>query len=341
MSVLRTSRAAVLLIGGIACAIAGIAAANPSERSAKQPACQTGAGDAIPTSSASPHALRIVAQSKTATEKPGEDRPADRAAIKQALQGLSAAFQKGDGKAVASLWTVEGEYTSEDGTTFNGRAPLEKAYTEFFAKNPDNTLEVEVESIRFPSRDTAVVEGYFKLQRGKKKELVVSRCSLLYTREDGRWLIAIAKEWPGDGHTVRDLEWLIGTWEAKRNGMTASTQYEWTKDKTFIRCHFSITQDGRTVTGTQIFGKDPATGMLKVWTFEDGGGIGEADVMREGKKWTFTARGTTADGDSISATNIMTPQDDNSFLWQSVERSMNDEPLPDQPPIKVTRVKGK
>ena len=100
---------------------------------------------------------------------------------------------------MAAHWTAEGEYTSDDGTTFSGRAALEKAYAEFFAKNPDNALEVEVDSIRFPSRDTAVVEGHFKLHKGKKKELIVSKCSFLYAREDGKWLIAIAREWPGDG----------------------------------------------------------------------------------------------------------------------------------------------
>lgn len=195
--------------------------------------------------------------------------------------------------------------------------------------------------MRFPSRDTAVVEGHFKLLKGKKKELIVSKCSFLYTREDGKWLIAIAREWPGDGLSVRDLEWLIGTWEAKRDGMVATTKYEWTTNKSFIRCQFSIVQDGRTSSGMQMFGKDPATGLLRVWTFEDGGGIGQADITRDGKKWMFASQGTTADGDSISATNIMTPLDGDSFLWQSVERSLNDEPLPDQAPIKVTRVKGK
>jgi uncharacterized protein (TIGR02246 family) len=325
------TRPTLLLIGGIAFAVAGIAAAIHWETS------ETSAGQPQP-----PVVLASAqAQPRSEAQPAGDDRAGDRAAIQKTLDGLATAFQKGDGKAVAAFWTGEGEYTSEDGATFTGRAALEKAYTEFFAKNPENALEVEVDSLRFPSRDTAVVEGHFKLRQGKKKDLVVSRCSLLYTREDGKWLIAIAKEWPGDGLSVRDLEWLIGSWEAKRDGMTATTRYEWTKNKTFIRCQFSITQDGRTVTGMQMFGKDPATGLLRVWTFEDGGGIGDAEATRDEKKWTFAAHGTTAEGDSIGATNIMTPLDENSFLWQSVERSMNDEPLPDQPPIKVTRVKSK
>jgi uncharacterized protein (TIGR02246 family) len=272
---------------------------------------------------------------------PPEDRPADRDGLRKALDGFVAAFHKGDGKAVAAHWTAEGEYIDDEGAAFRGRPALEKAYAEFFAKNPGNSLEVEVETIRFPSRDTAVVEGHFKLRKAKGGEMVVSRCSFLYAREDGKWLIAIAREWPGDGLSLRDLEWLIGTWEAKRDETVVRTTYEWTANKSFIRARFSITQNGETQTGMQMIGKMPSTGGLHVWTFEDEGGIGDADITRDGKKWVHNARGATADGRVVTATNILTPIDADSFVWQSVERTLDDEELPDLPPIKVVRVKAK
>jgi len=281
-------------------------------------------------------------QAPAAPQKPAaaEDRQPDRDAVRKAIDGFVAAFRKGDGKAVAAHWTAEGEYISDDGTAYRGRAALEKEYAAHFAKNPGNGLEVEVDAVRFPSRDNAVVEGHFKLRK-KGGELVVSRCSFLYAREDGKWLIAIAREWAGDGLSLRDLEWLVGTWEAKREGTVVSTRYEWTANKSFIRCHFSVTRDGETNTGMQMIGKDPSTGALRVWTFEDEGGVGEADVTRDGKKWTFTARGATAEGQVLTATNVMTPLDADSFLWHSVGRALDGEELPDLPPIKVVRVKGK
>jgi uncharacterized protein (TIGR02246 family) len=269
------------------------------------------------------------------------DRPADRDSVQKAIDGFVAAFQKGDAKTVAALWTAEGEYTSDDGTSFRGRAALEKAYSDFFAKSPNNKLDVEIETIRFPSRDTAVVEGHFKLRKAKDSELNVSQCNFLYARENGQWLIAIARELPSDGLALRDLEWLIGSWEAKREGTAVTTRYEWTKNKTFIRCQFSITKDGETQTGMQMIGKMPSTGGLHIWTFEDAGGIGDADIERDGKKWVHNARGSTADGRVVTATNILTPIDNDSFLWQSVQRTVDEEAQPDQPPIKVNRVKGK
>jgi uncharacterized protein (TIGR02246 family) len=269
-----------------------------------------------------------------------EERQSDRDGVQKAIDGLSAAFRAGDAKAVAGSWTPEGEYIGDDGATFRGRTALEKGYADAFAKGKGSTLEVEVESMRFPSKDTAVVEGHFKL-RTAKGERVVSKCSLLYAREDGKWLIAIAREWPGDGLSLRDLEWLIGTWEAKRDGTTVTTKYEWTANKSFIRCTFSIAQEGQTLTGTQMIGKMPSTGGLHQWTFEDSGGIGDADITRDGKKWVIASRASTADGRVVTATNLLTPIDADTFTFQSVERTMDDESLPDLAPVKVTRVKAK
>jgi hypothetical protein len=90
-----------------------------------------------------------------------------------------------------------------------------------------------------------------------------------------------------------------------------------------------------------MIGKDPATGGLRVWTFEDEGGVGLTEITRDGKRWVFAARGTTAEGQVLTATNILTPLDPDSFLWHAVERRLDDEPQPDLPPVRVARVKPK
>ena len=54
------------------------------------------------------------------------------------------------------------------------------------------------------SSGTAVVEGHFKVRRAKG-QLDVTRGSILFAREDGRWHIAILREWPTDGLTL-DVE---------------------------------------------------------------------------------------------------------------------------------------
>ncbi|MCI0704664.1 MAG: SgcJ/EcaC family oxidoreductase [Planctomycetia bacterium] len=329
MSLKHTSSTLILLLGGLTVVAIWFAFEGSHSRSSGHPPVVSVLPPPTPTVPPPAEPIATVAP---------EDRPADREGVQKAVDSFVTAFRKGDGKAVADHWTAEGEYIGDDGATFRGRADLEKAYAEFFKKNPGNSLEVEVEAIRFPSKDTAVVEGHFKLRKAKG-ELIVSKCSFLYAREEGKWLIAIAREWPGDGLSLRDLEWLIGSWESKRDGVVVSTKYEWTANKSFIKSQFTITQDGQKHTGTQMIGKDPSTGLLRVWTFEDSGGIGEADIVRDGKKFVHAARGVTPDGQVLTATNIMTQVDADSFLWHAIDRWMDDESLPDLPPIKVTRVK--
>src|SRR4249920_3273218 len=61
------------------------------------------------------------------------DNP-DTAAIKKAGQSFIKAYLAGDAKAMAAHWTENGEYFADDGTTFRGRAAIEKSYAELYAK---------------------------------------------------------------------------------------------------------------------------------------------------------------------------------------------------------------
>jgi hypothetical protein len=51
------------------------------------------------------------------------------------------------------------------------------------------------------------------------------------------------------------------------------------------------------------------------------------------------ATGVEADGGEMTARNIITLVDKDTFTWQSTERTLDDDDLPAIPPVKVTRVK--
>jgi uncharacterized protein (TIGR02246 family) len=313
-------KASIVTAGGLLAALAvGMLAAGgarPQPPGAPQPAAKTGS-------------------------QAGDDkaREADRAAIRQAGESFVKALESGNAKAVAASWAAEGEYIADDGTTVRGRAALEKAYAGFFAKNPKLKVEVQRDSLRFPSRDTAIGEGYFKVRKDQAEASVSARFSALYVREDGKWLMAVLREWPDEGVSLRDIDWLIGDWEVKRDSLEVRTTYEWDENKKFIRGRFTIKQEGRTTTGIQFIGKDPSTGQLRSWTFEGDGGFGEAVWARDGRKWVLDAGGVEADGSKVHATNILTRLDDDSFTWQATNRTEDDDELPNLPPVKVTRVK--
>jgi uncharacterized protein (TIGR02246 family) len=279
------------------------------------------------------------------TDKPVEaaapKRKADEEAIRKASAELTRALEKGDAKALAALWTEEGEYVGGDGTNVRGRAALEAAYTKFFAKNRDVKAETNIDAIRFVGRDSAIEEGFAHVRKGKGKgeEPAASRYSILYAREDGNWRIALLREWPDEGVTLRDLDWLVGTWAAKTEDGEVRTTYEWDENKVFLRARITIKEADRTVTATQTIGKDPRTGGLRSWLFGSDGGFGEAVWSLDGKRWVMEATGVTPDGGEMTATNVLTPIDKDSFSWQSIDRALDGEALPNIAPVKVTRTK--
>ena len=273
----------------------------------------------------------------------GGERKADEDAIRKLSAELTAALEKGDAKAVAGLWTEEGEYVADDGTTVRGRPALEAAYAKFFAKTPQVKVQATIDSIRFVGRDSAVEEGVAKVRKGKGKgkgeESDTSRYSTLYVREDGRWRIALLREWPDDGASLRDLDWLIGSWVGKSGDIEVRTTYEWDENRAFLRVRIAIKEPDRALTATETISKDPRTGGLHSWLFGGDGGFGEASWSRDGKDWVLQASGVTGDGDEMTATNVLTPIDKDSFTWQSIDRARNGEALPNIIPIKVTRAR--
>lgn len=284
------------------------------------------------------HAQTPGSKGKT-TSKEVDAQVADRAAIEKAVTTFADAFAKGDAKAIAAHWTENGEYLSDDGHAFRGRDAIEKEYASSFTKRKGKVkLEVHVDTIRFPSKDTAIEEGHFKV-RTDKEAGSFSKYTVLHVRENGKWLMAIVRESPTAGVSIRDLDWLIGTWAAKRDDGEVNTTYEWWGDKNFIRVGFDIKAKGKSVTGFQMIGGDPATGQLRSWTFDPDGSFGEAVWARDGKKWMQEAAGILPDGSTLAVTNIFTQIDNDTFTFQSVERTHDGEALKDIAPIRVTRVK--
>ena len=277
------------------------------------------------------------AQDKAVTPKKAEppsgdadDRKADRAALEAQMQGFLKAFESGDAERVAAFWTAGGELIEDDGSTHRGRAAIAKVYRELFGSKEKRRAELQRESLRFPSRDTAIEEGQFKVRVGDG-EPTSSRYSVLHVREGGKWLMAVVREWPAEAVSLRDLEWLIGTWVAKRDDTEVRTTYEWAWSKSFIRMRFAIRQKDQTLSGFQMIGKGPESGELRSWTFESEGGFGEASWSREGKRWVLDSTGRQPDGSTMTATNLLVPLGPDSFTWQSVRRSIDGEEVDDLP----------
>ena len=155
----------------------------------------------------------VIAQSPANQGAVADD--ADREAIQKSAGAFSEAFNKGDAKAIAAMWTENGECREVAGETFRGRAAIEKAYTEFFKANRGAKLEVLVKSIRFPAKDLAIEEGLLRQTIGKKSLPASTSYVAVHIREGGQWKIALSSESGVGQDRIEDLDWLIGEWNGK------------------------------------------------------------------------------------------------------------------------------
>ena len=268
------------------------------------------------------------------------EREADRAAIRKVMQSFVAAFEKGDAAQVATHLTAGAEMIPGDAPGIRGREAIQKACAEHFKRHPQQKITLEPESLRFISKDTAIEEGLMRTSV-EQDAPTTQRYNLFHVREDGKWLLAGIREWPsaGEGTELRDLEWLIGSWQAKRADVEVHTTYEWLGNKAFIRGNISVREKDRSVSAMQLIGIDPQTGELAIWVFESDGGVAQGTCTRDGKAWVFETKGLTADGGELGAKNILVRVNNDTITWQPVNLTIDDEEIGDLPPVKVTRVK--
>ena len=84
------------------------------------------------------------------------DHTADEAAIRANIEQFVKAYNAGDAKAVAALFTADGQIEDKDGNVSEGREAIAKTFGELFAATPKKRIEVSVESIRFIGADLAM-----------------------------------------------------------------------------------------------------------------------------------------------------------------------------------------
>jgi hypothetical protein len=88
----------------------------------------------------------------------------------------------------------------------------------------------------------------------------------------------------------------------------------------------------------QIIGRDPLSGRIVAWFFNSDGGHAYGVWTKSGDALACQTQGVTADGLITTATNVMhRSSDKNVFSWQSVGRTLGNEPLPNTEKIVFER----
>ena len=249
-----------------------------------------------PVAPTPPTAPALVAPPATATApqstlKPPPTPPvamsADETAIRRVVAGFAVAYNKGDAKGIAALFTPEGEIVAEDGATHQGRAEIEEEFSGIFKDHPQAHIDIQIESIRFVSPTVAVEIGGTSVMHDPQIPAEHDRYEVIHVKQGTQWQMASARDLPDDaasgGEQLKQLAWLIGDWVDESPDSVVMSSYHWTDDKHFIVGEFTMKIEGRPVmSGTQRIGWDPVMKKLRSWAFDSEGGFMEGSWSREG-----------------------------------------------------------
>ncbi|MEI8373208.1 MAG: SgcJ/EcaC family oxidoreductase [Planctomycetota bacterium] len=276
--------------------------------------------------------------------QPG-DTSGDEVAIRKADEAYVNAFNKHDAKALADAWSPEAVYLNRvTGAEVVGRAAIAEQFTAVFKDQPEVKLELSAQSIQFVSPNVAVEQGIAKTLV-PKADPEEEEYSAVYVRREGQWLLDRVTEktkevTPSRYEQLKPLEWMIGRWVDKDDddNVDIETECKWTKNQSFITRSFTVSAEGKiNMSGMQIIGWDPVAKAIRSWTFDSDNGFSEANWTLKKDRWFIQNKGYLADGRKASMTNVIKQVDQNSFTWQTIERSVGGELLPNINEVVIVR----
>ncbi len=314
----------------------------------QKPAPKPPAGQPTPgaKAEAAPAAKPIPATGAVPAKPAPAAAPADRKADEQALRQLIDAFTKsynaGDAKALAAMFTVDGEIVEQSGETIHGRAAIEEFFAAEFEQHPKSKMEDAVDSLRFLGPIAAVEEGVTTITAEPGEPAESGHYAVIYVKQDGKWLIASDRDLPDDEATgqseLEQLGWLEGSWIDESSEGLVKTRYEWADNHHFLLGHFTVHIAGKPVlNGTQRIGWDPLAKKIRSWVFDSEGGFGESYWTRQGQQWIVKLTGVSRDGQHGSSTSLYTRLGPDRFSFQSHDRVHGDDVTDDSRTITVVR----
>ena len=236
-----------------------------------------------------------------AEAKPAADRSADEAAIRANVARFVKAYNSRDAKAIAALFTPDGQVVDKEGNKSEGRDEIAQTFDDIFKALPKKHLEVNVESIRaFIGSDLAMEVGTTKESFGPDEPPEYDRYTVLHVKRDGKWQMALARDEEGPiasgRERLRPLAWLVGEWVDDGGSAVVISSCRWSKDGNFLLHDFKLEIDGRDeLNVSQRIGWDPLTKHIRAWVFDSEGGFGESVWTRDGSGWIIKATGVCPD----------------------------------------------
>lgn len=268
----------------------------------------------------------------------GQAAPDDQTqAVRDATAAYAAAFNKGDAQAVSGFWAKDAEYVDDDGKSTKGRDAIAELFRPYFTDKElkGSKMALTAASVRVIKGDVALQDGTATITRpdGSTDQ---SRYASVWSKVDGKWVIHSARDLPyGSGSddsssavaSLKDLDWMVGQWEGDKGNVNVSVR--WALDRKFLEQEYKAKRGETDLTVKQFVGFDPLTGQLKSWYFDSRGNYGEGLWERDGNSWLVETAGVLSAGQTGTGRNVFRFVDDQSLVFQSKDREIDGQPIPD------------
>ncbi len=276
------------------------------------------------------------------------DQAADESAIRANAEKYVESYNRRDSRTMASMWSPDAVYTDgSTGEAIVGQAAIAKQLDDVFAGAEDAKLKVTIDSIDFVSPNVAIEKGTAEVTYSKSPT-EKTEYTAVHVKRDGKWMLdrvtdteiddKPAEPPPSNYEHLKELEWMIGSWIDRDETATIETDCEWCKNRNFMTRSFAVViGDQVSKSGMQIVGWDPVSKQIRSWVFDSDGGFSQGTWTRKDQKWMVQQTGTLPDGGKTSALNIFTHVDDDSFTWQSINRQVDGEMLPNIDEVLISR----
>ena len=280
--------------------------------------------------------LLVFQGSSGAADAPKADVPKnEEQAIRTAMQAYEAAFNKGDLEAVTAFWMPDAEFISDNGKATRGRDAIAALTKHAFTVHKGLTIKLVHKSIRFLKPDVAMQDGVVTLA-AQDKAADTAPYTAVWMKIDGKWLLASVRDLPdtapaaGSNYAaLKQLEWLVGEWTGEAKDFSVAVSVRWEKNQSFLIMEQTIKMTDQNLSLTHVIGWDASNQLIRSWVFDSRAGFGEAFWTRRGNEWEIQAAGVLNDGRTTSSLIRWKYVDDHTVDWQSTERQVDSQPMPD------------
>jgi len=258
--------------------------------------------------------------------------------LQKAASDFVTAYNNKDAAAVAALFTEDGEMcdiTAKDLTS--GREQIKGRYEEIFAGDP-SSMAIEVDSVRLVAPNLAIEDGTVHLTPAGDENAPprsMTYTAVLAKNSDGVWQIASTRNLndatDAAGQLADLADVLKGEWTCRTSdGVKLDLAFGWDPTGKFLAGEtLTTTADAEPQSGNIRIGWNAARKCIVSWIFDAKGGVTQGVWTPTDDGWLIRAEGTTADGETITASQELTTEGTDTLLWSATNRVVDGEKQPD------------